>query len=526
MEVGKNGSFVVPGNNGFSGQIIWSEEYDVATNASTLTINLQLKSTTYFSASGNGYRTYYPNGTIKVDGETALAMDSNLGTHALEFMEMYQWWDIRGNPALPITYGPIYHEQDGKKTVSIAVDLILATIDGLGGSGSYVGGSQEIELTTIPRKSEITSAAAVTLGKACGVTWTPLSASFQYKLNFTLGDWSHTTDYITPNTTALYTYTGYTIPIEVAEQIPNAATGDMTVSLYTYSGSTKVGEAAADFVVTVPENADTIPAVTNLVLTADSSPFTGVFVQGNSKVQAAFDGTGRYGSTIVSKKMIVEGKTYTGEYISDYIIGYGDIKVTVAVTDTRGFTGTAEGTIYVCAYSKPQVKVSLCQRCNENGEADDSGTCLMITASRSYSKVVSGEQKNQCVLRYRYAKQGATLPEWTTLLTADAEKDTVENLLLQVNLAKDAIYIVEVGVIDTVGSTSETSYTIMTEAVFMHEMAGGKGIGFGMYCQGDNQMDVAWDAHFHGGVIIYPDPNNPNECKTLHDYIKAVISEG
>lgn len=158
MATGNSGSFVVSGNNGFSGQIIWSEEYDIATNASVLSINLQLKSTTYFSASGNDYRTYWPNGTIKVDGESALTMNSVLGTHALEFMELNRWWSIRGNPALPITYGPIYHNQDGKKTVTIAVNISLATIDGLGGSGSRISGSQEIVLTDIPRGATITTA--------------------------------------------------------------------------------------------------------------------------------------------------------------------------------------------------------------------------------------------------------------------------------------------------------------------------------------------------------------------------------
>ena len=86
------------------------------------------------------------------------------------------------------------------------------------------------------------------------------------------------------------------------------------------------------------------------------------------------------------------------------------------------------------------------------------------------------------------------------------------------SLATDAIYIVEVGVIDTVGNTSETSYTILTEAVFMHERIGGKGLGLGMYCLGENRLDVAWDAYFHGEVMI--------GGVTLKEYILAVISEG
>lgn len=154
MAAGKNGSFVVSGNNGFSGKVIWQEEYDVATKTSTLSINLQLMSATYFSASGNGYRTYYPDGTIKVDGTTALEMKSNLGTHALEFYSLNTWRNIRSNdstkyPTLPISYGTIPHNADGSKSVTIAVSLYLGTQDGQGGHGSFVGGSQTIELTKI-----------------------------------------------------------------------------------------------------------------------------------------------------------------------------------------------------------------------------------------------------------------------------------------------------------------------------------------------------------------------------------------
>lgn len=529
---GKEGYIKFPNLYHLFARIHWWEDYSIEENYSIISAEMEIKAEEY-----DYLGTWFPGGDsasekgqILIDGNAIASMSFfSPATHSTVVNTVNEWCKVKNIDGSNVSWssGKIYHNSDGTASATISTNRIHAY--GAKNSETHTFGTiseQTISLTTIPRKSEITSAAAVTLGKACSVKWTPLSASFQYKLKFSLLDWSHTIGDIKPNITSPYTYTGYTIPMEVANQLPNVTSGVMTVTLYTYSGSTEVGETSATFDVTVPENADTIPAVTDLVLTAVDTPFGGVFVQGNSKVQAAFDCAGRYGATIISKKMTVEGKTYTEEHISDYIGGYGDIKVTIAVTDTRGFTGTAEGTIYVCAYSKPQVKVSVCQRCNENGEADDSGTYLAIEASRSYSKVVSGEQKNHCVLRYRYAKQGATLPEWTTLLAENDQGDSVNTGALQLNLAKDAIYIVEVGVIDTVGSTSETSYTIMTETVFMHEKAGGNGIGFGMYCQGDNQMDVAWDAHFHGGVIIYPDPNNPNECKTLHEYIKAVISEG
>ena len=519
---GKSGSIRLTNKYHLFARINWWEDYSIEENYSIISTEMEMMAEDW-----NYTGTWYPGGKnadekgeILIDGEVIASMTFfNAADYKANVTTWNAWVKVKkadGSDAV-WSSGKIYHGSDGSGSVTIeTTNLCAYRQEDKKNHSFYTIPAQTITLTTIPIKSGITSAATVTLGKACSVRWTPLATSFQYKLKFSLGDWSHTTDYIKPNTTSPYTYTGYTIPLEAASQIPNAASGDMTVTLYTYNGSTNVGEASTTFEVTVPENADTRPTVTDLVLTAVDTPFDGVFVQGNSKVQAAFTGEGQYGAEIASARMTVEGKSYTGEYISDYISGYGDIKVTITVTDTRGFTGSVEGTIHVCAYSKPQVKVSLCQRCDADGNADDAGTYLAIEASRSYSKV---EQHNTCILRYRYAKQGETLPDtWTTLLDTDASGDTVQTGALLGSLATDAIYIVEVGVIDTVGNTSETSYTIITEVVFMHERAGGKGLGLGMYCTADNRLDVAWDACFHAGVMV--------GGVTLKEYILAVISEG
>lgn len=522
---GKSGSIQLTNKYHLFARINWWEDYSIEENYSIISAEMEMKAEEYAYTG-----TWYPGGNsaaetgqILIGGETIASMTYyNSADHKADVSSVAQWAKVTNadGSAAVWSSGKIYHNADGTGATTIATTKLRAyrQTDGTNHTFGTVA-SQAITLTAIPIKSGITSAATVTLGKACSVRWTPLSTGFQYKLKFSLGDWSYTTGYIKPNTTSAYTYTGYTIPLEVASQLPNTTSGTMTVTLYTYNGSTNVGETFTVFEVTVPDNASTRPTITDLALTAVDTPFAGVFVQGNSKVEASFTGSGKYGAEIVSAKMTVEGKTYAGEFTSDYISGYGDIKVSITVTDSRGFSGTKEGTIRVCAYSKPQVKVSVCQRCDAEGNADDMGAYLMISASRSYSKVVSGTQHNFCTLRYRYTKQGEAFPEaWTTLLESSDSGDTVETGALLGNLTTDALYIVQIGVMDTVGNTSETSYTIITEVVFMHEKEGGNGIGFGMYCAGDNRMDVAWAAHFHGGVNV--------EGMTLKEYILAVISEG
>ena len=45
-------------------------------------------------------------------------------------------------------------------------------------------------------------------------------------------------------------------------------------------------------------------------------------------------------------------------------------------------------------------------------------------------------------------------------------------------------------------------------------------MGLGKYVEGENLLDVAWDAHVRGEVLI------GETGMTLKDYILAVISEG
>ena len=517
---GKEGYIRFPNRYHLFARLHWWEDYCVEGNYSILSAQLELMAEDW---AYTGY--WYPGGDrpaeITVDGQVIATLNYVTAEHSAELIATNTWVAVQKDGQVATwSSGKRYHSADGTASVTIGATRLQAYR--IAGDTYFNFGTpdpQTVELTAIPRKSEITAAAPVTLGSACAVKWTPMAAAFRYRLAFSLGDWSHTVEDIAPNTTAPYTYTGYSIPLEVARQLPEAAAGEMTVTLYTCSGDAPVGEASAVFGVTVPDSADTKPTITDVILEPEDSPFPGVFLQGSSRVRAAFTGEGRYGASVASREMTVEGRTWAGELVSHPLMGYGHIRVTLTVTDTRGFARSVEQDIYVCPYSKPQVQVQVCQRCDETGVAKDGGSHLTIEAARSYSKVMAGgEQRNFCRLRYRWARQGQPLPEaWTTLLS-EGDSDTARTGPLPLNLAADAIYTVQIGVADTVGNTNESTFTLMTEAVFMHQKAGGKGLGLGMYCTGDDRLDVAWDARFHGEVMVGD--------RTLRDYILAVISEG
>ena len=400
------------------------------------------------------------------------------------------------------TLNDIVHADDGKK--SIALSATITAPSGTSFEGHKTSGSTTVALDTIPRASTITSASNVTLGNKCSVSWKPASASFRYKIKFSIGNWSYTTGAIHPNTTAAYAYTEYTIPLDAANQMPKS-TGSMTATLYTYSNSgatTQVGSASAKaFTVTVPNNASTKPTV-GLTLTPINSntAFNGLYIQGKTKVKGVVAATGKYSATIKSTSFTVEGKTYASGAESSFISGYGNVSVVANATDSREFPNSVTQSIYVYSYANPKLSEVTCERCDSNGNASESGTSLRIKASRGYTPItVDGVQKNHCSIRYRYKVEGGSYSAWTTMLAgANVSTDEVDVVLLKGALSVTSSYMVQVGVIDSMGSEVSVTFDIESEEVYMHRRK--DALGLGKYTTGSKLLDVGWDANFDGKV--------------------------
>lgn len=512
MATGKSGSFELSGTKGFVLKVAWSETYETATNTSVVSItSVQVKSTSNYL-----YRAeYWLKGTVKVNDTAVVTFDSTMGSHSANVTSLnsYATVSAKGSyPAAPWKSNAITHNNDGTKSVAIAVDIAGYTISGDNGSGWKVTGSNNITLTVLPRSSVIVSAADITLGNACNIKWVPASASFRYKLKFSMGNWSYTTAAIHPNRTSDYTYTEYTIPLIAANQIPNDPSGTMTVTLYTYSDSGATVQAGSEdsetFTVTVPDNIDTKPYTTAMTLSPVSSlgdSFAGLYIQGYSKVKVTSQEKGQLGATVVSKTITVEGRVYDGssEYTSDYISGYGNIDVKLTLEDSRGFVNAKTVQIPVIAYSRPKVVAAndetkvICARCDANGNLTDQGTYLKIKARRSYNPCMSDEvQKNFCSLRYRYKRaETSSYSAWETLLdSATLTTDEIDSSpLLNGGLSTSVSYMVEVDAVDSISNHTPMTFSIPTERVYMHKAGSIHGFAFGKYAELANTIDIAED---------------------------------
>ena len=416
------------------------------------------------------------------------------------------------------------HKADGTRSfkVSIKGAIYQWTV--------FKTGESTFTLDTIARASKIEGAAAVTLGNACMIAWIPASSSFYYKLAFSIGSFSKTITGIAPKTTALYKYTGYKIPIDgPAQQIASdAKTGTMTVTLTTHKASSctsdnQIGSASSTTInFVIPDNDSTKPAVsfTTSPVSSLPAPFSSMYIKGKTKVKAVITSAGKYGATVKwygasvsggSSNTIVMGNA--NERTTDYVSTAGSVTVTAKVRDSRYFFNTATKTINVIDYNAPVLlpadgqRAVVCARCDADGDLTSSGEYLLIKAKRSYSKVMSNNvQNNFCAIRYRVAHEGTEFTGdsgWVTILEKNAASDEVTAILSGVVPSTETAYIVQVGLIDDIGTPTSIQFSIPTDFVTIDipDKYKGKRMGLMRYAQDSSEPGIDVGAPIFGGDI-------------------------
>lgn len=400
----------------------------------------------------------------------------------------------------------------GSTTASISLNFSATVVSPSAGNKSISGTITRVSGLTLQQGStSISSAGDVTLGNSCRVTWTPSSSSNYNKLKFTLGSWSHTTGLFCPGTTSAYTYTGYTIPLDAAKQIPNAESAVMTVTLYTYSnssGTSQVGTASSmDFTITIPASA--IPTIGTVSITIDNSSNSaveswGIAVAGYSKLKVAASASGSYGSTI--SRFIITGAyddavsgtslDYTGKVIQSS----GDKTITVVCVDSRGRKSTAKTTSAVSffPYTAPSISQFTADK-NSDGYA-------RLKAIFSYD-TIGGNNSATAVVWYR--KSGSTAA-WTKYGNISNNSTLTTTILL----SDESSYNFRVELSDSTGNKAEKVAFLSTAKVLLDFKKDGDGLGIGKICENPG-LEVSMDATFFGGIKVGE--------QTLAQYIQGIM---
>jgi len=402
--------------------------------------------------------------------------------------------------------------------------------------------SVTVTLPMIASASTITTAADVTLGNNCSVTWTPKSASFRYRLKFEIGGWSSgLTGIIHPNRTSAYPYNGYRIPIDVANQF-KTRTGTMTVTLYTYSDSNAtVAVGSPDsktFTVTVPDTAATKPTVSMVLapLSTLGAPFNGLYLQSKTRVSATLNAETKYGADIKTSSITVEGTAYGYPYKSGLLAQVGTQTIRGSVMDSRDHEGFYESKITVIPYSKPKIQAVsgennvVAARCGEDGKLDSSGKYLQIKAQIAYEKVIAnGVQNNFGKIQYRYRAEGGTWSDkWETILDTktSASEEVVTEPLLNGALSVKINYQVQVRAIDDIDHSEPITLSVPSENVYMDRPAGGKSMGLGGYSTGADKLDIYWKTVARGGLFLLDAEGNEIDAGWIRHARDYIIEQG
>ena len=495
MAQGVTGSIEVSGERGFKLRIKYSQTYDVSTNKSSV----QITGVDLYSSSYYGW-TYYLDGSIKINGVTAIALDSATPNNSctISRTKEYTTVDLRGTKA-PVS---VQHNSDGTRSVTISCNVYGFTAGGGGGSGWEANGQSSVKLTTIPRASSF-SVGKVTIGSAATVTISRASSSFTHTVTMKLGSKS-----IQSSNAA--TSASLTPPSDWCSLIPNATYATGTVTVDTYNGGAKIGTSSKSVTIYVPDSA--VPVLGRPTISIITG-FNGMCLQGRSKARIQFSATPGAGASIMS--YAISGGGYHGTS-NDYTTGVlntpGENVFTISATDSRGRTATATAKVTVTAYSKPTISIPVICRANKDGTEKEDGEYVKLRADVGITSL-GGSNKVIIKVSYRVKRTSAWIGE--VGITSGAT-----NTLFAGNILKTNPYDIRIVASDTVEETTEVIRTINSSANYLITAKQGC-IGLLKYPDtGKDGVQVGGDLWIDGSIKAYDDRSINHTPSELRDGIK------
>ena len=459
-------------NKGWRLRLDWSVTgQSITDNKSTLSLDLWVYDGTGYSQNESSGEAYYI-----IQGEKRWNPYNYSSTG---------WYKL-GSKTITVS-----HNADGTKSIALTAEWDC------GFDSSYtprhLSLSETVTLTTIPRASTATTSGS-TLGKTLAITIKRASSSFTHKLYYTCG--SVKDKLIAENVGTSYSWNAP--PVSLAQQVPNAETVALTLTVKTYNGSTYVGAWSTSVKLAVPSTV--VPSLSVAISdpTGVSNTYGG-YVQLRSKVKVDITASGAQGSTIKSYSIKVGSiyATTSASGTTDYLPDSGKLAVSCAVTDSRGRTTTKTQSITVLAYSKPAITAISAARCNADGTANRAGTYGKVTFSGA---ITSLSAKNTAAYAVQYREVGAQ--DWTTAGRPAAGNYNPANISAVFAADKSKRYEVRVVATDAFESIGSTLRDLPAAYALYHLAKHLLSVGLGRLCDKANALQVGLDAYFDRDVQI------------------------
>lgn len=400
----------------------------------------------------------------------------------------------------------VNHNADGTMgftaTAFVAADLSTGTPSNRQASVSFW-----VSLPTIPRATTPTMSGGFTTGVQSTINLPRASTAFTHDVSWSIGTKSGSLG------TGLATEATWNPPHSVLTELPNASSGNVTITVVTKNGATVIGTRTAQFTLTAA--ASIVPTVTGVTWTDTNTTVAtniGAYVQGHSLLRGAVTAAGVHGSTITSKSVIVGGQTLPENTVFT-VSGSGTVTAQGQAIDSRGRTNTAPANFTVLPYSEPSIGANGWQvsRANASNVATNDGAYLRLDLHAiATSLTVGGAEKNSLTISVRTRPTNGS---WTNRNTVNP--GLVQNGAIQITGGAAYLttqsYEVEITITDKVISTPMVLKTTISTAIVTIDL-NGNSVGIGKYHEngvldvnGDIYMDgtkVSVEGHTHTGAQV------------------------
>ena len=264
--------------------------------------------------------------------------------------------------------------------------------------------------------------------------------------------------------------------MELASDIPNAASGVGTLTITTYDGDSVLGSLSYSFAASVPSSA--APVATVALSDAGGYADTyGAYVQAKSRLKAVTTASGQYGATVKGCTLAVSGLSASGLTATSGVLPEsGTVGYTVTVTDSRGLATVLRGTITVLPYAAPGIRSISVARCDADGADDLAGAYALVSFVGAVSPL---DDQNTAAYAIRYRAQGSDT--WSNQAVPAASGQYTPSASGVIPAAVDTVYEVCVAVTDAMGRTDSLIVILPSAQVLFRTAPNADGLSIGQY---------------------------------------------
>lgn len=457
-------------SNGWQLRLDYSSAQNQAKNQSTITLDLWIYDGTGYSQNESSNEAYYILQGTKV-------------WHPYYYSST-GWYKL-GSKTITVD-----HNSDGSKTVTLSASWDCGFDSAYTPRTLSVSGS--VTLPTIPRAATL-SYGSMTMGTAATIKITPPVSGATSTITYKFGSASGT---IVTKTSAASV--SWTPPTSLAAQIPNSASGTGTLTVETYSGSTKLGSRAYTVNISVPSTMTPTLTVAISDPTGRADTYGG-YIQSKSRLKVELTAAGVQGSTIKSYAIKVGDilSATSDTATSGYLPASGSLTVTASATDSRGRTKTVTQTVTVTPYVSPTISALAVVRCKANGTEDPTGAYAKATFSGAITALGG---KNTASYRVETRETGTET--WSTVATAAAGQYSPTDVSVVFAAAANKKYDVRMVAVDAFESLASSNRFLPAAYTSMHIADSMGSVGIGRLCDKEDTFQVGLAASFDEPVEL------------------------